>query len=393
MTVATDNSSLLWVAADKMPANVADAVRGRWQIVPAPWAGSIAPHLRTASVAVICPPIDDRFDVRWLTELLDQLDRSGAVAVVLLPPGLPADNVLAKRRGQYVLMSADTPPAELSGAIAAAAAIQPAIRHLQNDVSAARSFSDGDDRGAFDEEMRLAARLQRDFLPQDLPRVGPVGFAGLFRPATWVSGDIYDVFRLDEHHVGFYVADVVGHGLPAALLTIFIKKSLQTKRILGHSYEIVPPSITLALLNDDICQQGLTSCQFCTAWYGIIDVRSLRLRYARGGHPPALLLGGGSARPLDAPGPLLGVFPQETFQSQELTLERGQRIVVFSDGAEEALGGNDGQGPSRLGQICQELGHLEAEQMALHLTARIDECRASDRHADDVTVLIMDVEA
>ena len=78
-----------------------------------------------------------------------------------------------------------------------------------------------------------------------LPEVGPIRFGALYRPATWVSGDIYDVVRLDETHVGFYVADAVGHGMPAALLTMFIKKALLTKRILGHTYEILPPHVSL----------------------------------------------------------------------------------------------------------------------------------------------------
>ena len=262
---------------------------------------------------------------------------------------------------------------------------------LAADLESLRSFNGTGDLEDLDEELRLAARLQRDFLPQRLPEVGPVRFAALFRPATWVSGDIYDVFRLDEDHVGFYVADVVGHGLPAALLTIFLKKSLQTKRILGHSYEIVPPPITLALLNDDICQQGLTSCQFCTAWYGIINVRTGRLRCARGGHPPALLLSPNAPPRQVAPdGPLLGVFPGETFQPMEVTVSPGQRVVVYSDGAEEAL--RDLGGPERcaIAEACEGLLHLPVQEMALQLTARIDERRASAGRCDDITVVVMD---
>ena len=82
-----------------------------------------------------------------------------------------------------------------------------------------------------DEELRLAARLQQDFLPKELPEVGPVRFHTLFRPAGYVSGDLYDVMRLDETRVGFYMADAVGHGVPAALLTMFIKQALITKEI------------------------------------------------------------------------------------------------------------------------------------------------------------------
>src|SRR5277367_1401228 len=65
-----------------------------------------------------------------------------------------------------------------------------------------------------DEELRLAARLQQDFLPKSLPQIGSIHFHTLFRPAGYVSGDLYDVTRLDEAHVGFYMADAVGHGMP-----------------------------------------------------------------------------------------------------------------------------------------------------------------------------------
>src|SRR5690349_4883166 len=89
-----------------------------------------------------------------------------------------------------------------------------------------------------DEEMRLAARLQQDFLPKEFPDAGPIQFHSLFRPAGYVSGDLYDVMRLDDEHIGFYMADAVGHGVPAALLAMFLKHALQTKDRDGR---ILPP--------------------------------------------------------------------------------------------------------------------------------------------------------
>ena len=96
-----------------------------------------------------------------------------------------------------------------------------------------------------DDELRLAARLQQDFLPKSLPRIGRVRFHTLFRPAGYVSGDLYDVMRLDEKHVGFYIADAVGHGMPAALLTMFIKNALVTKQIVEIGYRLLAPGATM----------------------------------------------------------------------------------------------------------------------------------------------------
>ena len=142
----------------------------------------------------------------------------------------------------------------------------------------------------FGEQIQLAARLQQGFLPRRLPEVGLARFGVLFRPAGWLSGDFYDITRLDETHVGFYVVDAVGHGLPAALLTMFIKRALKTKRIAGSTYQIVPPHVALAELNVDICDQDLASCSFCTAVYCMLDVANHTLTYARAGHPAPVLL-------------------------------------------------------------------------------------------------------
>ena len=111
-----------------------------------------------------------------------------------------------------------------------------------------------------DEELRLAARLQRDFLPKSLPQLGDVRFHTLFRPAGYVSGDIYDVMRLDEQHVAFYIADAVGHGMPAALLTMFLKHALATKEIYGGGYRLLKPSESMARLNEALRRAKPCSC-------------------------------------------------------------------------------------------------------------------------------------
>ncbi len=394
MTVLTEQHRLLWFGPSFIPANVSAAVNGRWEVVPCPTTQAVRRQLNGAALAIIAPAPGQPFDPRWLARLLDEVDRSQAVAIVLLPAHLPESSLLSRRRAQYSLMDAEASPAELAACLDAAAALQPTIRNLQTDVAAVRSFGRGmpHDLEDVDEEMRLAARLQRDFLPRTLPQIAPVRFAALFRPAGWVSGDIYDVFRLDEANVGFYVADVVGHGMPAALLSMFVKKALQTKRILGNTYEIVPPEKALAQLNNDICSQELTSCQFCTAVYGILNTRCLRLQYARGGHPaPLMLAGDGTVETLDAIGPLLGVFPGETFQPRERTLRPGDRLVIYSDGLEETLcphGPHEGPG---IAEQLQTLRRLPPEEMILHLAARIDHGRADSPRGDDVTVLLTDI--
>jgi len=376
-----------------VPSNVREAIGDRWDVINPRANEPLAGQLASVGLAVVCPN-GEADSPHELDELLTAIDSTSTVALVLLPAEAKvAWAVLGRRVGKFVLVRQDAAPAEIMAKLDAAAALQPALENLQSELAAARNLgaSTGGRLKEFDEEMRLAARLQRDFLPRRLPEVGCARFSVLYRPLGWVSGDIYDVARLDETHVGFYVADAVGHGMPAALLTMFIKRALQTKRIVGNTYEIIPPDVSLQQLNTAICEQNLSSCQFCTAAYCVLDTSSLRLTYARAGHPePILIRADGSATPLAGPGSLLGVFPQEQYTSATVDLARGDRVVLYSDGLEDALTDTTGRGPSLLERLA-ELQGRPREEMLLQLTAWIDENPGSARAEDDVTVIVLDM--
>src|SRR5262249_30623761 len=136
-----------------------------------------------------------------------------------------------------------------------------------------------------DQELLLARRVQQSLLPQALPEVPPVRFAVHYRPCGRVGGDFYDVFRLDETHVGFYVADVMGHGVPATLLTMFLKKAVKPKEITGKTYRLVPPEEVLQQLNREMIDQALAESPFITMVYGLLDCQCGTLQFARAGHP------------------------------------------------------------------------------------------------------------
>jgi sigma-B regulation protein RsbU (phosphoserine phosphatase) len=245
-----------------------------------------------------------------------------------------------------------------------------------------------------DEELRLAARLQQDFLPKILPQLGPVHFHTLFRPAGYVSGDLYDIMRLDEKHIGFYIADAVGHGMPAALLTMFIKHAMVTKEISGNNYRLLGPGETLSRLNSSLIDQNLSQAAFATALYGVIDVESLEVTVARAGHPnPLLIQTDGAIETLGCEGPLLGIFPDEQFQDLKFKLRPGERVILYTDGVEVAFT-DDGALESQ--QWLKELQtriHLPCEQLLNELAARIDSESGSLEPKDDLTVVILEIKA
>ena len=388
MTLAT-KSKLPWLAVRTPPANLRQAAGEQWELAPCDPLGPLNRHLSDGGVAVlhVSGPLADPV---CLAAVLDDLQRSSVVAVILVPPGSEAAAMLSGRKGHFLCLDDNASPAELRASISAAASLQPAIRQLRAELQAAQPSTGKTE--ALDQELRLASRLQRDFLPRRLPEVGPVRFAVLYHPAEWVGGDIYDVARLDETHVGFYIADAVGHGLPAALLTMFIKKAFQTKRIVGNTYQIVPPESALGELNTDICDQELSGSPFCTAVYAVIDTASLILTFARAGHPePVLIRPDGTCQTLPSRGTLLGVFPEETFPSQRQQLNLGDRLVLYSDGVEPLLkcGDRHVRGPA---DLFASWAGRSREEILLGLNEQLDATPADPRQSDDITVLIMDVQ-
>ena len=278
------------------------------------------------------------------------------------------------------------------------------VRELQSEINVLRTHQGGlcDQMGKIDEELRLAAQLQREFLPSELPHLGDVEFKVLFRPAGYVSGDIYDVRRLDEHHVGFYLADAVGHGVPAALLTVFIKRSLPGKQIMPGTekgYRIIPPDEALRHVNEDMLKQDTARVHIATACYGIINTQTLELSYARAGHPfPMILRADGTTDWLESEGGLLGVFPDETFELKKTQLRAGDRLVMYSDGFELAFPEHEEKGGEQT--LINSLSYTEEfrdfangslQQSLDRFSHRLDQQAGSLNQEDDMTVMLMGV--
>jgi len=242
-----------------------------------------------------------------------------------------------------------------------------------------------------DEEQRLAARLQRDFLPKKLPQCGHVHFHTLYRPAGYVSGDLYDVMRLDETHIGFYVADAVGHGMPAALLTMFMKNALVTKQIHNGTYTLIDPAVTIGKLNNALCEQNLSQATFATAAYGYVDTHTLEMHFSTGGHPHPVLVRNGELIDLTHDGALLGIFADETFSTQTLQLQRGDRVLVYTDGIEVAFNGGDTADTEKWRrELLTRLDQPIASVLDGFANA-LDESNGSLLPKDDLTIIAIEV--
>lgn len=191
---------------------------------------------------------------------------------------------------------------------------------------------------SFEKQLRLASQVQRELLPETLPTFGRLSFSVVFRPVDYVSGDVYDVHQLDEHHVAIALADATGHGMPAALLTVFIKRALRGKEMEDGRYRLLRPDEVLTRLNDDLLDANLSNCPFVAATYAVLDTRTLQLALARGGTPyPLLRRADGTVELLRPAGGVVGVLPEARFEVQSVQLEEGDGLIFCSDGLEQVI--------------------------------------------------------
>jgi serine phosphatase RsbU (regulator of sigma subunit) len=207
---------------------------------------------------------------------------------------------------------------------------------------------------------------------------------------TAVAGDFYDFLLIRPGSLGIVVADVAGHGVPAALVASMVKVAVSAQMGIGAE-----PGKVIAGLNSTLCRQA--EGQYATAVYVFLDQARQMGCYCAAGHPPLLLWRRGTRTLLELKesGLLLGVRPTEEYTQTEFTLESGDRLLVYTDGLVEAVNAlGEEFGEARLGQFITACQDLPAEQFAERL---LDEVlgwpgKGSTREqADDITLVVIDV--
>jgi sigma-B regulation protein RsbU (phosphoserine phosphatase) len=240
-------------------------------------------------------------------------------------------------------------------------------------------------------QLKMAGAVQRDFLPQFLPNSDKIKWSVAFMPADWVSGDIYDVARLDEQNTGFYLADAVGHSMPAALLTMFLKQSIQMRQTLGNEYKIFSPLEVIENLHQKMFAQHLSGCQFATCCYCLLNTQTLNLSYCRAGHPyPILMRKNNPPQQLQTTGSLLGVFDNAHFEQASIQLKSGDKLLLYSDGAEPFIGTAENDGPFEFTSQFLNIASLPAAQLTSEFESVVRQNKDS-AEPDDITLIVLEI--
>jgi sigma-B regulation protein RsbU (phosphoserine phosphatase) len=231
-------------------------------------------------------------------------------------------------------------------------------------------------------ELEVARRIQLSILPARFPNSANFRVAARYVPMTSVAGDFYDFIVADDRQAGLLIADVSGHGVPAALIASMVKVAATAQRANAAN-----PSRLLAGMNAVLC--GNTQNQFVTAAYVHLDSQAREIRYSAAGHPPMLLLREGKVCEVLENGLMLAAFDFAAYTTAAQKLQPGDRLLLYTDGiVEAASAGGEFFGQESLSALLRQTSGVAPAAAADRIISAVQQWAVSQD--DDLTVLVCD---
>lgn len=238
-------------------------------------------------------------------------------------------------------------------------------------------------------ELNLATEIQANMLPSifpPFPERDDFELHASMRPAKEVGGDFYDFFMVDEKHLAFIIADVSGKGVPAALFMVIAKTHI--KNYIQAGYE---PGDVFTIVNQRLCE-GNEMGLFVTAWMGMLNLETGKLKYVNAGHNPPLLKSesGDYEYLVSRAAFVLGGMEGMRYRQYDIFLKPGDRLYLYTDGVTEATdSSNRLYGEERLKNYLNAHKELTVDKLIEGVSADIDEFVGEAEQFDDITMLTM----
>jgi sigma-B regulation protein RsbU (phosphoserine phosphatase) len=201
-------------------------------------------------------------------------------------------------------------------------------------ITNARLYSQAVEGARMAEQMRLGAVIQRRMIPDKLPHIHGLDIGAVYQPCFQIGGDLYDFFRINEHTLGVGIADVIGKGIPAAIMMSMFRGTMRAYADGGyarHKLEDIIGKLNTATIRE--CRDG----EFITMFFASIDVDDMKITYCNCGHEPALLIRDGQITELDKGGLVLGVLKDTEYEIGTVDLQEGDCILMYTDGLIDAV--------------------------------------------------------
>jgi len=246
-----------------------------------------------------------------------------------------------------------------------------------------------------DEDLQAAAGIQKTLLPRNPPEVDNLDIAWKFMPSEQIGGDIFNVLRLDEDHLGFYMIDVSGHGVPPALVTFSISQTLQPhmgctiRKRAGFTpgHQVVSPGEVLKSLDEEYPWERFE--RFLTIIYLIVNIRNGHIIYSNAAHPPPILIhADGALELLEEGGTIIGLDGILPFEEGETILSPGDKMILYTDGVFEFVDSKGGIfGEKRFYELVKGLYRLPIGAVLDEIVLAIERFAQGARLQDDVSLL------
>jgi sigma-B regulation protein RsbU (phosphoserine phosphatase) len=236
-----------------------------------------------------------------------------------------------------------------------------------------------------EDDLQIARRIQSSLLPKGNPCVAGVDIAGVSLPAREVGGDYYDFIEIDGEHLGLAVGDVSGKGIPAALLMANLQASLRGQVSANRSVKE-----TIRLVN---CMLGrsIEQGQFVTLFYGVLDTSTKTFLYTNAGQNPPVVLGkDGSLRRLEKGGLVLGVLGDASYEEEEVQLQGGDLMFLYTDGITEATNDRDEMyGERKVLDLLSSSIDLSAPGLSEKIVESVLTFQGNSEQSDDITLIVV----
>lgn len=239
-------------------------------------------------------------------------------------------------------------------------------------------------------DLDIAKEVQEQLYPRTVPQVEGLQITALLNPAKSVSGDYYDYQKINTHHCAIALGDVAGKGISAALLMANIQSALRAQLRTAQEQNCdIDTAAIVSQLNKHLAANTTTE-KYATFYFSVYDERTGELTSTNAGHLPPILLRGNEVIRLDVNGMVVGVFPFAKYDSSRITLEKGDLLLIYSDGITEPENEYDEMfGEERLIETVRRAAHKPNDEILREVFAAVNQWTFAPDSADDMTMMII----